>query len=550
MRRSKFLLALGAMVAVVGTTASGAFAATDSVGKKPLAVQAPSGGTVILGADQEPRTLNTWILEGNMYWGSVIVNPVLRGMYTFNNKGAQVLRAAESITLRSNSPLTVDWKIKAAAKWSDGRQITADDAIFTWNTVMKRNGNWTITSQVGYEDIQRIRKLNAKTFRVVFKKPYAPYRLLFGGILPRHKVSGQNFDQLWRNGLDISSGPFRFGSWNRGSQLVLTRNPNYYGPRATLNQIVFRFIPDTNTQFQAMRGGEVNMIAPQPQLQIADIRRQRGITVQSGPEFAWEHLDMQWGRTGHPALKKLFVRQALVTGINRRQIATALYREIAPNLPVLNNAIFKPFQPQYVAHKWQPFGFSQAKAIQLLRSNGCTGGPARPGAGGIYSCPGVGRLSFKFGTTAGNQLRELAFAIMQRQLRSVGIELEAAFFPATRLSATLVSKQFELVLFTWIGSADPGGVVNIHKCGGPQNFNDYCSRPVSRLLIKSNEEVVPRKRMALLNEADRLMAKHLPTLPLFARPGFLIHDSRVRGALKNPTNAGPTWNAENWSFAR
>ena len=548
MRRSKFLLVLGAACAVMGITASGAFAGVDAAAKKPLGVKAPSGGTVILGADQEPRTLNTFILEGNMYWGSVVTNPVLEGMYTFDNKGQQVLKAAESITLRNRSPLTVDWKIKAAAKWSDGRHVSADDVIFTFTTIM--NKNWTITSRVGYEDIRRIRKLNDKTVRVIFKKPYAPYRLLFGRLIPKHKAQGQNFDQYWRNGLDIASGPFRFTSWNRGSQMVISKNPTYHGKKATLNQIVFRFIPDTNTQFQAMRGGEVNMIAPQPQLQIADIRKQAGITVQAGPEFAWEHLDMQWGPTGHPALKRLFVRQALVTGINRRQIATALYREIAPNLPVLNNAIYKPFQTQYVAHRWQPFGFSQRKAIEILRQNGCTGGPARPGAGGIYSCPGVGRLSFNFGTTAGNQLRELAFAIMQQQLKSVGIELKAAFFPATQLSSTLVAKRFEVVLFTWIGSSDPGGSVNIHKCGGPQNFNDYCSRPVSRLLIKSNEEVDPKKRTALMNEADRLMATHLPTLPLFARPGFLIHDSRIRGALKNPTNAGPTWNAENWSFAR
>ncbi len=156
---------------------------------------------------------------------------------------------------------------------------------------------------------------------------------------------------------------------------------------------MFRFIPDTNTQFQAMRGGEVDMIAPQPQLQIADIKKQAGIRVQSGPEFAWEHLDFQLGAKGHPALRQPFVRQAIVTGINRQQIATALYKEIAPGLPVLNNAIYKPFQSEYQAHKWQPFGFSQKKAISLLRAKGCTGGPATPSSrnNDIYSCPGVGQ---------------------------------------------------------------------------------------------------------------------------------------------------------------
>ncbi len=46
------------------------------------------------------------------------------------------------------------------------------------------------------------------------------------------------------------------------------------------------------------------------------------------------------------------------------------------------------------------------------------------------------------------------------------------------------------------------------------------------------------------------MAKDLPTLPLFARPGFLIHKSSVANVLKNPTSEGPTWNSELWTVAR
>ncbi|HWG55865.1 MAG TPA: ABC transporter substrate-binding protein, partial [Gaiellaceae bacterium] len=357
------------------------------------------------------------------------------------------------------------------------------------------------------------------------------------------------FQQSMRNSLPLASGPFRFVSWDRGSQLTVERNPNYWGKKANLQRIVFRFIPDTNTQFQALRSGEVNIIVPQPQLQIADIRKQKNITVQQSLQFAWEHIDLQTGPGGHPALRKKFVRQAIFTGINRRQIATALYREIAPNIPVLNNVIFKPFQPEYVAHKYQPFGFSQQKAIQLLRSNGCTGGPARPGAGGVYSCPGVGQLEFDFYSTAGNQLRELAFAIIQKQLASVGIKLNSKF-SLTALSVTLPTKKWDIMMFAWLGSPEPAGSVNIHRCNGLQNYYGYCSRPATRLLLKSNEEFDPKKRTALLNAFDKLHASHAASLPLFARPAFQIHDSRLKGAILNPTNSGPTWQTENWSFAR
>jgi peptide/nickel transport system substrate-binding protein len=386
--------------------------------------------------------------------------------------------------------------------------------------------------------------------KVTFKKPYAGWKDLFSQIVPAHKVRGQNFNTYWANSWDVASGPFKFERWQKGSQLVLSRNTNYGGTKSKVNQIVFRFIPDTNTQFQAMRGGEVDMIAPQPQLQIADIKKQAGIRVQSGPEFAWEHLDFQLGAKGHPALRQPYVRQAIVTGINRQQIANALYREIAPGLPVLNNAIFKPFQGEYQAHRWQPFGFSQKKAISLLRAKGCTGGPATPSSSNndIYSCPGVGKLSFTFYSTAGNQLRELAFQIMQRQLKSIGVDLVSRF--RTGVFSVLPTREWDMFLFTWIGSPDPGGSVEIHKCGGDQNDGVYCNRRVTQLLDRSQNEVNPTRRTALLNQADALMARDLPTLPLFARPGFLIHKSSVSSVLKNPTSEGPTWNSELWTVAR
>jgi peptide/nickel transport system substrate-binding protein len=548
MRRSKFWLMVGALCVAMGLSATSALAAPSEVS----GAQA-TAGTVVVGADQEPRTLNTFTNEGNLAWGSYVTIPIMASAVKYNHKGALVMDLFQSIVLEKRAPLTVRYNIKQAAKWSNGRPVTAADVIFTHRVVKAAPG---ITSRVGHEDVSTAKQINAKSVRLVFSKPYVAYRTLFGRILPNPSVPGSpvsndltQFESSMRNSLPLASGPFRFASWNRGSQLVVERNPNYWGKRANLQRIVFRFIPDTNTQFQALRGGEVDIIVPQPQLQIADIKKQRNIRVQQGLQFAWEHVDLQTGPGGHPALRKKFVRQAIFTGINRRQIATALYKEIAPNIPVLNNVIYKPFQPEYVAHKYQPFGFSQAKAISLLRSNGCTGGPARPGAGGTYSCPGVGQLEFDFYSTAGNQLRELAFAIMQKQLASVGIKLNSKF-SLTALSVTLPTKKWDIMMFAWVGSPEPAGSVNIHRCGGLQNYYGYCSRPASRLLLRSNEEFDAKKRTALLNEFDRLHAQHAVSLPLFARPAFQIHSTRLQGALLNPTNSGPTWQSEAWSLAR
>ena len=259
---------------------------------------------------------------------------------------------------------------------------------------------------------------------------------------------------MWRNDFlspknnrPISSGPFVFNRWQRGSQLVLTRNPNYWGKKSYLNQIVYRVVSDTNTQFQAIRSGELSVLRPQPQPQIADARRNSNLRVQFGPEFSWEHIDMQQGPKGHPALRQKFVRQALIRGINRSAITSALYRTISPGLPVLQNVIFKPFESQYKPN-WKKYTYNRAAAEQLLRTNRCT-----KGSDGIYSCPSVGKLSFRFTSTAGNQLRELTFEVIQSQLKAVGIEVKSTFGPASHVFGTVLpSRDWDLFMFGWQGA--------------------------------------------------------------------------------------------------
>jgi peptide/nickel transport system substrate-binding protein len=528
------------------------------VGRAAATTGKAQGGTVVIGADQEPSTLNFYTTEGNSYTTALAVNPVLApGAYYDQHANLVPYLFDGPPKLVRSDPLTVTFRYKASAKWSDGRPLTGKDFLATYRTIM--NPRWDIVSREGWEDIASV-KVAGKAVTVTWKKgrAYAAWDSLVANTspMPAHKLGGQNFNELWRNGLDVSSGPFRFVSWQKGTQLTLARNDAFAaGPKAKLDRVVFRYIPSTPSIFQALQSGEIDETEPQPQLQIVDVRKNPRFKVQSGPGYFWEHLDIQLGPKGAPALKQRFVRQALVTGINRAQIRQALY--IAPglvssakDLPVLQSNIFKPFE-QYYRPNWARWAFSQTKAIALLKRNGCTGGPDRPTADNdkIFSCPGVGKLSFRFTTTAGNQLRALTFEIAQRQLRSVGIELVPRFGPSgTVFGQILPSGDWDLFLFTWQGSPTSSATsFGLYGCGGDQNYMNYCNRKVSGLLQKAQFTPDAKGRAALLNRAEALMVADAPSIPMFVRPGFLINNKRVSGTIINPTNQGSTWNVQSWT---
>ena len=189
--------------------------------------------------------------------------------------------------------------------------------------------------------------------------------------------------------------------------------------------------------------------------------------------------------------------------------------------------------------------------ISILKGKGCTGGPDKPSAGNsdIFSCPGVGKLSFRFSTTAGNQLRALTFEVIQRQLKSVGIELVARFQPAGLLfGTTLPSGDWDIIMFTWVEA--PSSKItskDMYACGGEQNYRNYCNRKAHALLEKTAIELDDATRTKLLNQADAIMAKDIPSIPMFVRPVFVISAAKIEGADGADDAEGSPWNANTWT---
>jgi peptide/nickel transport system substrate-binding protein len=535
---------LGALVASIGLLATTAAVAGTS--------QTPRrGGTAIFGADQEPGTLNVFVVGGDHLWASAAHYHTMMGWYVVTPKGIYRPELASKVTF-TRRPMTVTYDIRKNARWNDGRQVTAQDFLFTYQTIM--NKQWNIISTIGYEDIGRAQVINSKKFKVTFKKVYAGWRDLFGEILPRHALVGEDFNNVWRNNINnpktnrpIGNGPFVLSDWNRGSNMIFVKNNRYWGQKALLDRIIFRFVPDTNTQVQQIRGGELDILAPQPQPSFTALRGVAGLRTQISRGPVWEKVDINFRETGHPLLRRKFFRQALTHGLNRSAIVRTVFGRILPGitLPVLNSGIIMSTSAYYKPH-WGKYNFNPARSRTLMQQNGCT-----RGGDGIYSCGGV-RASIRWTGTTGNQRREFTFEIAQSQLKNVGIELKADFAPpATAFGPKKTSGDYDLFDYAWVsGSPDISGWDSIYGCRtateAQQNDQGYCNRTVDRLLKRGNAELDQKKQAAFINQALALMANDIAIIPLYQLPGMVIHRTSLRGAVENPFAIGVLWSAKSW----
>ncbi len=292
------------------------------------------------------------------------------------------------------------------------------------------------------------------------------------------------------------------------------------------------------------------MIYPQPQAFLVPLRNVRSLKIQVGLGPVWEHIDINLGYMGKsdPALKKRFVREALIRGMNRAGIVDALYHKtkIAPKLPVLNSLILvtnqKGYKPWFAKYK-----YSKSKAQDILRKNGCA-----KGGDGIFVCQGQ-KLSFRLSTTGGNQLRVLAEEIIQAQLKDVGIDINIVNDPGRLLfSQRIPDGNYDLAMYAWVGSPDITGWDNVYGCRNDatqqaqQNRQDYCNKKVDKYLQAVNHTFTEKGQLNLTNKAVQLMANDINVIPLFQKPTYLIHKRSIKGPKENPTSAGPTWNIEFW----
>jgi ABC-type transport system substrate-binding protein len=546
MHRRKLWLFAGVVLAALALAATGSARVSG-----PDSAKAKSAGTLVFGAEQGggPDWCLNLILDVdcNAFWNVVFQTPVIRGAFLFTPNFKYKPDLISHYKFQTH-PQRVTYYIRKNAKWSDGTPVTGKDFKFTWQTAI----NPKYKDHIDPLQWQVIRSVtgSGKVVKVTYKQNFAGWQGTFGYVLPQHALAGTDMLTVWntcicnpkKGNAPIGDGPFLLTKYDAGSGITLTRNPRaWYGKRAKLDSIVFRFITNTNSEIQAIRSGEVDAIYPQPQLALADLRSQAGLRVVSHVGLQFEHIEIQQGPKGNPLAKQLWVRRALIESINRASAAKALYGTLNPSVGPLQSIVRLKGEAGYT-NQFGQYNYSPAKIAAAMKAHNCS-----KGGDGIYTCNGT-KMAFDFASTTGNALRTLAFTIFQDQAAKAGIQLRNAFVPAgTLFGSKLPGHDFDLAMFTYLVTVDPHYNVTSFSCGNASNYTEYCNRNVTRWLAQSDRELNPKKRTALVVRAGKQIATDAAVIPLYQRPTYLVYKTSVHGMVDNATSQGPSFNAESWS---
>ena len=507
----------------------------------------PSNDLLIVAYDREPDTMNrfsTHILED-------IQGCVVEGLTITDEKMNVVpLLAAEvptlengGVVLRPDGGMDVTWHVRPGIKWHDGVPFTSADIQFTVEAINSPDYNPESTD--GFDRIERVDTPDSLTAVVRYREVYAPYALQFiRGALPRHLLQGRDIDGAQDyNRSPLGTGPYRVAEWKTGEYVLLERVPDYWQGDSlpAIRRILFRFIANTTTRINQLRGGEVHLTALVPWDKYREVRDVPGLSIHRMMGNSYEHVTLN--ERSVEAFRDVRVRRALTHAIDREIIVRTILDSLAP-------VIHGPIQPvswaftDSVTH----YDFDPERARALLEAAGWrdTDGD------GVRERNGK-RLSFTLITQAGFAVRENVSQALQRMWRDVGVEAQVRLVDGTSISGLWFEGKFDAMLHWWHMPADPELTLFFAKDRTPpqgRNINYIEDDSLTQLLYASDRTVDQARRRSLLVAAQQRIADLAVEIPLYNVTRLDAVPATLEGFTGNPTNAGIFWNVHLWNVRR
>ena len=270
--RSVVFLTAGALA--VPTLAA---CSSDDESGKPLAGQdiAPvgrdlvaDGGTLNWAVDDVPETLNTFQSDADDATTRV-AQAVLPAMFRLDAQGrpqrdADYLESAKVVDTEPKQ--VVLYKLDQQAVWSDGREIGAADFAAQWRALSGKDSAYWTARNAGYDRIEKIeRGANNLEVKVTFSRPYADWKALFSPLYPKDVMGTPDaFNDGARRKLKVTAGAFGVQKIDRkDKEIVLARNPHWWGRPAKLSEIVLHAVP-LDKRAAALADGTVDLAEIDP----------------------------------------------------------------------------------------------------------------------------------------------------------------------------------------------------------------------------------------------------------------------------------------------
>jgi peptide/nickel transport system substrate-binding protein len=473
------------------------------------------GGTITIARADEALTLDPFIPSDN---GSIYnIAQVCEPLIVADATGTGLEPGLAESWAMAKDGLSIMLKIRPGVKFSNGNPLTVEDAIFSLQKVSDPKASYGFA----FDPVKSIEKVDDQTLKLIFKQPYAALESALS-LFAASIVSKADYEKdPAAFGLKpVCTGPFQVESYERGTQVVMVANPNYWRngedgkPLPYVDKAILKYVPESNTRVLGLQNGDFDVALAVPLNQAATVKGMEGVSLEVSPSY---RLDYVYLNHAKKPIDDKRIRLAMNYAANRDAIMKAVYfgyGEI-PNsyMPKVN----------YWSDKVEKIPFDLEKAKQLVQEVGYDGTP-------IQLMVDTGNAPF----------RQIA-TILQQGWSQAGLKVEIVEFDVgTAFNMTQKGDYQAYVSYITSDINDDDELASIQADGTGATasfFSHYNSPEVTKLLAEARQTSDKAKRAELYGKVQAMAYNDGYSVPL----NFLPYVNGYRNHVQNWRNITVGW---------
>ncbi len=480
----------------------------------------------------EPKTLNPYTVEGTISTRQVVTNTIFERLFDYDlDYGGVKLKPwlATGMDI-SDDGLTYTVYLRDDIHFSDGVAITADDVVFTYETIMDPKVDAADIRNY-YSNIEHVKKIDERTIKFRFREIYWKTLETVGifEVLPKHIYEYEDATEFnTRRSNPVGSGPYVFERWDVGSQIVLGRNENYWGPKPRVEKRVYKIITNEKAALASIKAGNIDFMEPTSQ-QYADMLEDKDFAENYRLMSFWEpsvpYFFIGWNQQ-RPFFKDKMVRRAMTHLVDREAIAEDLLRGEAETV----TGPFYKYGKQYDS-EIQPWSFDIEEAKRLLEQAGWVDSDGD----GIRDREGV-KFSFSFSYSTGSFIAEQLAKLLKDNAAMAGVEVTADPYEWSIFINKMNDRQFDAGMLGWGGTieSDPYQIFHSSQIEGRgNNFVSFNSAEADALIEQARVTLDAEERYELYHRFHAILHEEQPYTFLITRPTHVFLDRRFENVIEH-----------------
>lgn len=515
MKRVKKIIAFALTAALIGISLTGC---GSSAGSTANSSALGPNDTLVYAQGAEPRGLDPALVDDGE--SAKVMSNIYEGLLKYNKDSTKVEPSLAKSWEVSPDGRTYTFHLQEGVKFHDGTDFDADAVKFNIDRQLPPQ----VTKDMAYapfvyDSVKNVEVVDKYTVKINLKAPSTPFlnnlAMIMAAPIVSPKALKDNNNNV--NQAPVGTGPYKFVKWDKDQNIVLVRNDEYWGTKAQIKNVIFKFIKDNSARVVALNNGEADIIDGIDATVVKQIT-DAGNKIFQAPGM---NINYMAYNTSRKPFDDKTIREAISQAINVPELVKSLYQGYSDPATSILPTFMEGYDKSITQVAYDP-----AAAEKKLKDAGVTSVHMI-----TYTNPRP------YNPATGQALAEA----IQGYLAKVGVKATIDAYDWTTYKEKVKAGDYDIAFYGWIGdNGDPDNFMNLLSVDDrSMNVAMYNNPEFKELIAKGLKTPAGAERNAIYTQLENIAAQDAVWLPISHAQTLAAYRPNVQNFYYHMTGITP-----------